>query len=131
MLWPQAALHTGNGSMGDVVFDTLCSSNVPFINNVTYQLSTVQAAGAALDKTGKPLVLMGHSQAGIPSIVKADARLKLTKALTQYPKQAGCSKTKHLELGKAGIHGRSHMFLMENNNDQFGDHQGLHRQGVT
>ncbi|KHO11250.1 hypothetical protein MAA_11065 [Metarhizium robertsii ARSEF 23] len=66
MLWPQAALHTGNGSMGDVVFDTLYSSNVPFINNVTYQLSRVKAAGAALDKTGKPLALMGHSQGGIP-----------------------------------------------------------------
>lgn len=71
--------------MGDVVFGTLYSSNVPFINNVTYQLSTVQAAGAALDKTGKPLVLMGHSQVGIPPIVKADARLKLTKPLTRTP----------------------------------------------
>ncbi|KAF5128272.1 putative secreted lipase [Metarhizium anisopliae] len=36
----------------------------------------------------------------------------------EYLKQAGCSKTKHLELGKAGIHGRSHMFLMENNSKQ-------------
>lgn len=36
----------------------------------------------------------------------------------EYLKQAGCSKTKHLELGKAGIHGRSHIFLMENNSEQ-------------
>ncbi|KID83422.1 hypothetical protein MGU_09318 [Metarhizium guizhouense ARSEF 977] len=137
--------------MGDVVFDTLYSSNVPFINNVTYQLSTVQSAGAALDKTGKPLVLMGHSQAGIPppsskpmrdSNLQRHSLVLLVRSESGYHgvygyctaehlKQAGYSITKHLELGKAGIHGRSHMFLMENNSDQFSDHQGLHCQDVT
>lgn len=217
MLWPQAALHTqwpGNGSMGDGVFDSFYSSNVQFINNATYQQSTVQAAGAALlDKIGKPVVLMGHSQGGILPIIIADARPKFTKALVlleptgppfreavfsttparawgltdipltysppvtnpatdlkqevqpprnanssecilqakspaprqlanlsskpillvtsesgyhavydyctaEYLKQAGCSKTEHLELAKAGIHGNSHMFFMEKNSDQ-------------
>ncbi|TWU71690.1 hypothetical protein ED733_002315 [Metarhizium rileyi] len=85
MLWPQATLHTqwpGNGSMGDAVFDSFYSSNVQFISNATYQQSTVQDAGAALlDKIGKPVVLMGHSQGGILPIVVADARPNLTEAL--------------------------------------------------
>jgi pimeloyl-ACP methyl ester carboxylesterase len=214
MLWPQAALHTqwpGNGSMGDGTFDSFYSSNVQFINNATYQQSTMQAAGAALlDKIGKPVILVGHSQGGILPIIIADARPKLTKGLVlleptgppfreavfstnparawgltdiplsysppvinpgdlkqevqpprdanssecilqaksapyqlanladkpillvtseasyhavydyctaAYLKQAGCSKTEHLELSKAGIHGNSHMFFMEKNSD--------------
>lgn len=84
-LWPQAALHTqwpGNGSMGDPIFDTFYSSNVQFISNAVYQQTTVQSAGAALlDKIGKPVILVGHSQGGIMPIVIADARPKLTKAL--------------------------------------------------
>ncbi|TLD31595.1 hypothetical protein PspLS_02542 [Pyricularia sp. CBS 133598] len=31
--------------------------------------------------------------------------------------QAGCEKTKHVELGDAGIHGNGHMFFMERNSD--------------
>jgi pimeloyl-ACP methyl ester carboxylesterase len=85
LLWPQAAKHTqwpGNGTMGDAVFDAFYSSNVQFINNATYQQSAVQAAGAALlDRIGKPVVLLGHSQGGLMPIVIADARPKLTKAL--------------------------------------------------
>ncbi|UKZ76317.1 hypothetical protein TrVFT333_004019 [Trichoderma virens FT-333] len=84
-LWPQAALHTqwpGNGTMGDPIFDTFYSSNVQFISNAVYQQTTVQNAGAALlDKIGKPVILVGHSQGGIMPIVIADARPKLTKAL--------------------------------------------------
>ena len=84
-LWPQSVKHTqwpGNGSMGDAVFDTFYSSNVQFINNATYQQSTVQAAGAALlDRIGKPVVLMGHSQGGLMPIIVADARPDLTGAL--------------------------------------------------
>jgi pimeloyl-ACP methyl ester carboxylesterase len=171
----------------------------------------MQAAGAALlDKIGKPVILVGHSQGGILPIIIADARPKLTKGLVlleptgppfreavfstnparawgltdipltysppvinpgdlkqevqpprdanssecilqaksapyqlanladkpillvtseasyhavydyctaAYLKQAGCSKTEHLELSKAGIHGNSHMFFMEKNSD--------------
>ncbi|KAJ3541502.1 hypothetical protein NM208_g4582 [Fusarium decemcellulare] len=85
MLWPQASNHTqwpGTGKMGDPVFDTFYSSNVQFISNATYQQTTVQNAGAALlDKIGKPVILVGHSQGGLMPIVIADARPKLAKAL--------------------------------------------------
>ena len=85
MLWPQASKHTqwpGTGKMGDPVFDTFYSSNVQFISNATYQQITVQKAGAALlDKIGKPVILVGHSQGGLMPIIIADARPELTKAL--------------------------------------------------
>lgn len=32
-----------------------------------------------------------------------------------FLKQAGCAKTKHLELGQAGIHGNGHLMFMEEN----------------
>jgi pimeloyl-ACP methyl ester carboxylesterase len=32
--------------------------------------------------------------------------------------QAGCAKTKHLELGKVGIHGNGHMMFMEKNSEE-------------
>ncbi|KAK6840449.1 fusarubin cluster-esterase [Apiospora arundinis] len=84
-LWPQAALHTkwpGTGTMGDPVFDAFYSSGMQYINNATYQQAAVQAAGAALlDRIGKPVILMGHSQGGIMPPLIADARPDLTKAL--------------------------------------------------
>jgi pimeloyl-ACP methyl ester carboxylesterase len=36
----------------------------------------------------------------------------------QYLKQAGCAKTTHLDLGKIGTHGNSHMMFMEKNSDK-------------
>ncbi|PNP82739.1 hypothetical protein FNYG_03970 [Fusarium nygamai] len=216
-LWPQSQKHTqwpGTGKRGDPVFDAFYASNVQFINNATYQQETVQAAGAALlDKIGKPVILLGHSQGGMMPILVADARPKLTKGLillepsgppfrdavfstkasraygltdiplvyspavtdpstdlvqevqpsrgkdfvecilqakkpaprrlvnlakkpillitseasyhmpydyciARYLKQAGCSKTKHIELGEVGIHGNGHMMFMEKNSDQ-------------
>jgi pimeloyl-ACP methyl ester carboxylesterase len=36
----------------------------------------------------------------------------------EFLKQAGCSKTKHLELAKVGIHGNGHMMFMEKNSDE-------------
>ncbi|KAM0421398.1 hypothetical protein ACHAPT_010752 [Fusarium lateritium] len=215
-LWPQAVKHTqwpGTGMRGDPVFDTFYVSNVQFINNATYQQSTVQDAGAALlDKIGRPVILVGHSQGGIMPILIADARPRLTKGLVlleptgppfrdavfstkaarvwgltdipltyspavtdpatdlvqkvqssrgddfvecvlqaskpaprrlvnlqskpililtaessyhmpydyctaQFLRQAGCSKTQHLELADAGIHGNGHMMFMEKNSD--------------
>ncbi|KAK1590493.1 Alpha/Beta hydrolase protein [Colletotrichum navitas] len=84
-IWPQAVSHTqwpGTGMMGDEVFDAFYSSNLQFVNNGTYQQKTVQDAGALLlDKIGKPVVLVGHSQGGLMPIIIADARPELTKAL--------------------------------------------------
>lgn len=84
-LWPQASLHTqwpGNGTMGDPFFDTFYSSNVQFVRNATYQQGTVQAAGAQLlDRIGRPVVLLGHSQGGHMPPLIADVRPELTKAL--------------------------------------------------
>jgi hypothetical protein len=38
-----------------------------------------------------------------------------------FLKQAGYSKTKHLELPKVGIHGNGHMMFMEKNSDEIWD----------
>ncbi|KAF4965642.1 hypothetical protein FSARC_6579 [Fusarium sarcochroum] len=85
MLWPQAVNHTqwpGTGVRGDPIFDTFYSSNVEFIDNTTYQQTSVQAAGAALlDKIGKPAILLGHSQGSFMPTLIADARPKLTKSI--------------------------------------------------
>lgn len=68
--------------MGSEVFDAFYSSNVQFINNATYQQSTVQAAGAELlDRIGKPVILFGHSQGTLMPLLIADARPNLTQAI--------------------------------------------------
>jgi pimeloyl-ACP methyl ester carboxylesterase len=36
----------------------------------------------------------------------------------RYLQQAGCTETKHIELGKEGIHGNGHMMFMEKNSDE-------------
>jgi pimeloyl-ACP methyl ester carboxylesterase len=84
-LWPQAALHTqwpGEGVMGDEYFDAYYASNVQFLASATEQQNTVKAAGVyLLDKIGKPVILLSHSQGGIMPWLIADARPKLTKAI--------------------------------------------------
>ncbi|CAD0097431.1 unnamed protein product [Aureobasidium mustum] len=84
-LWPQAVNHTrwpGTGRMGDAVFDAFYSSNVQLADNDSYSQATVQAAGAALlDRIGKPVIVIGHSQAGPMAILVADARPNLTEAV--------------------------------------------------
>lgn len=84
-LWPQAHKHTqwpGLGTMGDPVFDAFYSSNVQSINDPVYIQKTMQIAGAALlDKIGKPVILIGHSQGGSFPTLIADARPHLTKIM--------------------------------------------------
>lgn len=84
-MWPQAHLHTqwpGSGVMGDVIFDAYYASNVQFLENAAYQESTVQAAGAALlDRIGKPVILMSHSQGGVMPWLIADVRPRLVRAI--------------------------------------------------
>ncbi|KAF5010155.1 hypothetical protein FDECE_3648 [Fusarium decemcellulare] len=36
----------------------------------------------------------------------------------EFFRQAGCDKTKHIELGKVGVHGNGHMLFMEKNSDE-------------
>ncbi|KAI7082619.1 alpha/beta-hydrolase [Hortaea werneckii] len=83
--WPQASTHTqwpGNGTIGDPIFDAFYASNVQFISNETYQQSGVQAAGAKLlDRIGKPVILVGHSQGGLMPPLIADIRPNLTEAI--------------------------------------------------
>ncbi|KAM0438605.1 hypothetical protein ACHAPT_001357 [Fusarium lateritium] len=84
-LWPQAVNHTqwpGTGRRGDPIFDAFYRANVQFINNATYQQAAVQAAGAALlDKIGRPVILLAHSQGTSMPLLIADIRPKLAKAL--------------------------------------------------
>ncbi|KAA8613712.1 MhpC hydrolase or acyltransferase alpha beta hydrolase superfamily [Pyrenophora tritici-repentis] len=84
-LWPQAKLYTqwpGAGIMGDAIFDAFYASNVPFIANATAQQTAVQAAGAALlDRIGRPVWLVGHSQGGLMAPLIADARPQAVKGL--------------------------------------------------
>lgn len=68
--------------MGDAVFDAFYSANVQFISNATYQQTTVRDAGAQLlDKIGKKVLLVGHSQGGPMPLLIADARPDLVRAL--------------------------------------------------
>ncbi|KAJ4135067.1 hypothetical protein NW768_004680 [Fusarium equiseti] len=85
MLWPQAINHTqwpGSGVRGDPVFDTFYTSNVPFIDNSTFQQTAMQKAGAALlDRIGKPTIVLGHSEGTFYPTLIADIRPNLTKAI--------------------------------------------------
>ncbi|KAH7031368.1 Alpha/Beta hydrolase protein [Microdochium trichocladiopsis] len=77
-LWPQAKLHTqwpGTGKKGDPVFDAFYQSNMQFIVDGTEQERTVKEAGTALlDKLGRRIVLVTHSQGGLYGWGLADAR---------------------------------------------------------
>lgn len=68
--------------MGDTVFDAYYSSTVQFLSGAVQQQTTVQTAGAALlDRIGKPVILVGHSQGGIMPWLIADVRPKLVHAI--------------------------------------------------
>ena len=69
--------------MGDPYFDAFFSSTVEFLNSsAAYQQKTVQAAGASLlDRIGKPVVLIGHSQGGIMPWLIADIRPHLVHSI--------------------------------------------------
>ncbi|KAK2732516.1 hypothetical protein FQN57_002608 [Myotisia sp. PD_48] len=77
-LWPHAELHTqwpGSGKMGDPIFDAYYASTVQFLISQVHQETSIQIAGAALlDRIGRPVMLMTHSQAGSQGWLIADAR---------------------------------------------------------
>ncbi|KAF2660952.1 alpha/beta-hydrolase [Lophiostoma macrostomum CBS 122681] len=86
--WPTAKAHTqwpsgyGKGVMGDPVFDAYFASTVPCSSDSLAQQLAVQEAGAALvEKVGKQVILMGHSN-GAPALwLIADKRPDLIKAI--------------------------------------------------
>ncbi|OCK81654.1 alpha/beta-hydrolase [Lepidopterella palustris CBS 459.81] len=84
-LWPQASLHTqwpGEGVMGDKVFDAYYSSNVQFLKDETYTQLAVQDAGAALlDRIGRPVILIAHSQGAMMPWLIADVRPQLVRCI--------------------------------------------------
>lgn len=84
-IWPQASGHTqwnGTGLRGDPVFDQFYAAQVQQTTNQSFQQAVMQTAGAdLLDRIGKPVILLGHSQGGQIPIVIADARPDLTAAL--------------------------------------------------
>lgn len=84
-LWPEAELHTqwpGSGVMGDPIFDGYIASTVDSLDSESKQQSTIQVAGAALlDRIGRPVILVAHSQAGAQGWVVADARPELVHSL--------------------------------------------------
>lgn len=85
MQWPQTAKHTqwpGTGIMGDPIFDAFHASTVQFINNEAYlQIWTQKAGASLLDRIGKPVILLGHSQAGAYPPLITDIRPHLVRAM--------------------------------------------------
>ncbi|EEQ27520.1 hypothetical protein McanMca71_000035 [Microsporum canis] len=85
MLWPEAKLHTqwpGSGVMGDPIFDAYYASTVQFLEDQILQETTIQAAGAALlDRIGRPVILLTHSQATAHGWLVADARPELVHSI--------------------------------------------------
>ncbi|EER26702.1 hypothetical protein D8B26_002892 [Coccidioides posadasii str. Silveira] len=84
-LWPQAKLHTkwpGSGLMGDPVFDAYYASTVQSLTSDLYQQSTIREASAALlDRIGRPIILISHSQGGILGWQFVDARPDLVHSV--------------------------------------------------
>lgn len=83
--WPQAKLHTqwpGTGLMGDPIFDRVFASGVQMtVNQGLQESATQEALAALLDRVGKPVIVLGHSNgAGVPYLL-ADARPQLLKAI--------------------------------------------------
>lgn len=83
-LWPQATLHTqwpGNGSMGDVTFDSFYASTVPSLVSEEETSAKIKDVGPVLlDKIG-PVILLTHSQSGPLGWVLGDSRPNLVKSI--------------------------------------------------
>lgn len=83
--WPQARLHhqwPGTGLMGDPIFDRFYASGVQMVQSQHTTETAAQAALAVLlDRIGRPVVFLSHSNSGgIPFLV-ADVRPQLVKMI--------------------------------------------------
>lgn len=114
-LWPQAHLHTqwpGSGRMGDATFDAYYASSVQFLSYATYQQSTVQAAGAILlDRIGKSVILMSHSQGGLMPWLIADARPELVHSIISLEPTGPPFEEAIFSTGPARIYGLTDISL--------------------
>src|SRR5438105_13256475 len=86
--WPQAKLHTrlpsgpGGGVIGDPAFDAFFAGTVQYLDDTKRQQTATQQAGAALlDKIGRPVILLAHSQGGLMPWLIADSRPHLVKSI--------------------------------------------------
>ncbi|KAK7471053.1 hypothetical protein VKT23_002468 [Stygiomarasmius scandens] len=83
-LWPQASLHTqwpGSGVAGDPFFE-FYASTVPSLISEEESSIKMKAAGIKLlDRIGRPIVLLTHSQSGQYGWILADARPSLIKTV--------------------------------------------------
>jgi pimeloyl-ACP methyl ester carboxylesterase len=87
-LYPSAHLHTqwlsgyGKGVMGDPTFDAYFASTVPSIIDPVLQQTAVRDAGAKLiERIGKKVILIGHSQGGVPLWLIADRAPELVRMI--------------------------------------------------
>ncbi|THU91975.1 alpha/beta-hydrolase [Dendrothele bispora CBS 962.96] len=84
-LWPQAHLHTqwpGEGISGDPVFDEFYASTVPSLISDEESSVKMKAAGVKLlDRIGRPIILLTHSQSGQYGWNLADVRPSLIKTI--------------------------------------------------
>lgn len=83
--WPQARLHhqwPGTGLIGDPIFDRFYASSVQMVQSQNTTETAAQAALAVLlDRIGKPVIFLSHSNSGgIPFLV-ADVRPQLVKMI--------------------------------------------------
>jgi pimeloyl-ACP methyl ester carboxylesterase len=67
--------------MGDDIFDTYYSSNVPFLSSSIVQESTMQSAGSSLLRKIGSAILISHSQGGLMPWLLADSVPELVKAI--------------------------------------------------
>ncbi|KAF3770795.1 alpha/beta-hydrolase [Cryphonectria parasitica EP155] len=83
--WPQAKLHTqwpGSGLQGDPVFDRFFASGVQMIRSQEKQELASQAALAELlDRIGRPVLFLSHSNGGGTPYLVADVRPRLVKLI--------------------------------------------------
>lgn len=87
-LYPNAKLHDqwpdgyGKGVMGNPAFDAYYASIYPSLTAPVPQQSSMRVNGAALlDRIGRPVVLLGHSQGGTLPFLMADARPDLVRSI--------------------------------------------------
>jgi pimeloyl-ACP methyl ester carboxylesterase len=103
----------------------------PLVTDPTLELvkEVVQPANSTTNNATVPCVLQAKTPAPrqLPNLAPLPILALTSEASYHAPydyctvaflKQAGCSKTKHLELPKVGIHGNGHMMFMEKNSDE-------------